>query len=461
MMPLNKTSLIRYFSRILKIVFWIVIFNAMVTLLNYIYTDPSSYSLYRFLWHDYNENKGTIENIYLGSSHVYMDINSHTMDELSGLHNFNMSSPSQPLNGSYYLLKQADHDNDLSNVYLELYYMCSVKDNFNKNLDVITNPTYNNRNWQNIDFMNNSWYKLAYIKSCLYNIDYLPDIFFPFIRYREKLGDWNYVKTNLETKSGKDYRSYHYYAEYTENGYCKTYEGMYVYSTRKFMDINRLYNQSKILDENPMGELSEAYLKKIIVYCQQRDIPIILFISPMDNLQLISTVNYDNYVNQVREIASEYNVPFYDFNLIKQQYLELDKDVCFHDIGHLNAEGAALYTPVLYKVLTGSKEQNASLFYSTYAEKLANCDPDFYGLYYRRAESEIGESIKVYHIASNREDMEYRIIITPEEGEQYWLQDFDTNASFTLPASEDGICTIVARMKDNPEEIIQTMEINL
>lgn len=459
-MPLNRTSLFRYLSRILKIVFWIVVFYAMVTLLNYIYTDPSSYQLYRILWHDYNENKGTIDNIYLGSSHVYMDINPHTMDELSGLHNFNMSSSSQPLNGSYYLLKQADHDNDLSNVYLELYYMCSVKDSSNADLDFITNPRYNSRNWQNIDFMNSSWNKSEYIFSCLYDIDYLPDILFPFIRYREKLGNWDYVKTNLETKSDIDYRSYHFYKEYTENGYKENREGMYIYSTQKFMDQNRLYNQTRILNENPMGETSESYLRKIIVYCQQRNIPIILFISPMDNLNLISTVNYDNYVNQVKEIASEYNVPFYDFNLIKQQYLELDKDVCFQDNNHLNAEGAALYTPVLYKVLTGSKEQNASLFYSTYAEKLANSDPDFYGLYYEYVETETGETAKTYHIASNRESMEYRIIITPEEGEQYWLQDFDTNASFTLPASEDGICTIVARMKDNPEEIIQTMEIN-
>lgn len=409
-MPLNRTSLFRYLSRILKIGLGIGAFYIIVALLNYVYTNPSAYVQYRIFWHDYNENKGTIDNIYLGSSHVFMDIDPHTMDELSGMHNFNMSLPSQPLNASYYLLKQADHDNDLSNVYLELYYKCSVKDNYNENLDPIIDPAYNNRNWQTIDFMNNSWNKLAYIKSCLYDIDYLPDILFPFIRYRQKLGDWDYVKTNLETKSDEDYRSYHK---------SNIREGMYVYSTEKFMDKDRQCLQKRILDENPMGELTEAYLRKTIVYCQQRDIPIILFISPMDNLQLISTVNYDNYVNQIKEIASEYNVPFYDFNLIKQQYLELDKEVCFQSADHLNNEGTALYNPVLYKVLTGSEEQNASLFYSTYAEKLANSDPDFYGLYYRNTESETGESINVYHIASNREDMEFRIIITPEEGEQY------------------------------------------
>ncbi len=458
-MQLNRTTLFRYLLRILKIGFGICILYAFVALLNYVYTDASSFDLYRILWHDYNENKGTIDNIYVGSSHVYLDINSHTMDELTGQHNFNMASPSQPLNASYYLLKQADLDNDLSNVYLELYYKCSVKNNFKENLDRINDPASYNRNWQNIDFMKTSWNKLAYMKSCLYDIDYLPDILFPFIRYREKLGDWDYIKTNLETKSAEDYRSYHYYKE--EDGYQEYVEGMYMYSTKTFMNVQRIFKQDRILSENPIGEISESYLRTIIEYCQQREIPITLFISPMDNLSLISTLNYDNYVKQVREIALEYDVDFYDFNLIKPQYLDLNKETCFRDHNHLNTEGAALYTPVLYKVLTGSEEQNASLFYSSYAEKLANSDPDFYGLYYENAETDTGERTRIYHIASNREVMEYRIIITPEEGNQYWLQDFSTNSSFILPASENYICTIVARMKDAPEDIIQTMEINL
>ena len=54
--------------------------------------------------------------------------------------------------------------------------------------------------------------------------------------------------------------------------------------------------------------------------------------------------------------------------------------------------------------------------------------------------------------------MEYRITLTPNEGEQYVLQDFAENKEFTLSAQEHGICTIEARMADNPEDI-QTMEI--
>ena len=63
-------------------------------------------------------------------------------------------------------------------------------------------------------------------------------------------------------------------------------------------------------------------------------------------------------------------------------------------------------------------------------------------------------------IASNRDsEMEYRIILTPKEGEPYTVQDFDTNKEFTVSQGEEGICTITVRMKGSSEEI-QTMEIN-
>ena len=63
-------------------------------------------------------------------------------------------------------------------------------------------------------------------------------------------------------------------------------------------------------------------------------------------------------------------------------------------------------------------------------------------------------------IASNRDsEVEYRITLTPKEGEPYMVQNFDTNKEFTVSRGEEGICTITARMKGSSEEI-QTMEIN-
>lgn len=81
--------------------------------------------------------------------------------------------------------------------------------------------------------------------------------------------------------------------------------------------------------------------------------------------------------------------------------------------------------------------------------------PAVYGLYYREMEK---EQIKTLQIASNRESgLEYRVILTPCEGEQYMLQDFSENKKFTISVQEHGICTIVVRIKDSGE-VIQTLE---
>lgn len=55
--------------------------------------------------------------------------------------------------------------------------------------------------------------------------------------------------------------------------------------------------------------------------------------------------------------------------------------------------------------------------------------------------------------------MEYRIVMTPEEGNaQYLVQDFSENRMFKVDRGEHGTCSIVYRMKDTPAAE-QTIEI--
>jgi D-alanyl-lipoteichoic acid acyltransferase DltB (MBOAT superfamily) len=127
----------------------------------------------------------------------------------------------------------------------------------------------------------------------------------------------------------------------------------------------------------------------------------------------------------------------------------------FRDAGHLNNAGASLFTPFFYETVTSGALETKHCFYESYEEKLRETPPALYGLYYREQ-----ENLRSYYIASNRQNgMEYRIIITPQDGEQYCLQDFDTNAQFRLPKDLRGVCTLVARMADTPEQVVHTMEI--
>lgn len=434
------------------------IFIIVVRILDYMYVSDDGWE--RILWHSFYEDKGKIENLYLGSSHVYSDLDPYKLDQLNGQYNFNLSSSSQRLNGTYYLLKEADRWNELSHVYVELYYYVSTKRNPADDTDPIEADL--SPNWRNTDNMRFSLNRLQYMITMAGPEKY-PDIFFGFSRYRSHLGDWNYAEQTIQRKKGSEYLNYQYHHEWEDgNGYEEYFPRGWYYSLREFQEKGRFYNQYVTLGEEPIAETSEAYLRKVITYCQEREIPITLFISPIYELQLISTEHYDNYLDQVREIAAEYGLDLYDFNLVGEEYLPIQETRYFRDIGHLNAAGADLYTEFFHQIIFGDAEENQKYFYDTYEQKLAHAEPEVYGIYYRDEETEEdGTLYRNMFIASNRDEgMEYRVVMTPESDQKrYLLQDFSENKVFKVDYDEHGTCSIAYRMEDAPD-MVQTIEIS-
>lgn len=441
----NDRYVIQMFvKRIAGLLAGLFIFMVITHILNEMYVDAEGMTWYRILWHHYYEDAGKIDSLYLGSSHVYSDIDPSVLDRLSGKYNFNMATPLQRVNGSYYLLREAARKNELRHVYLEMNYECIIDDSVLPDCK---------RNWCNTDYMKPSINKAAYILA-IGGADEYVDILLPFIRYRVSLGDWEYIKTELEIKGQEDYRDYRYAADSGE-----TYEPKgFRTSTRVYGDSRKIFSQQHILSGYSLEKRNESYCRQIIEYCQKKEIPITLFVSPINDLQLISTLAYDDYRTEIKELASEYGVPFYDFNLARAEYLPIWDGKYFRDAGHLNQDGAELFTPFFYQVVSGDEADNKTYFYDSYAEKLNKLPPEIYGLYFREAGD--GEERKTMWIASNRDEgMEYRIILTPSEGEQYMVQDFSENKEFSVPTDEKGICTIVMRMAETPDEV-QTIEIN-
>ena len=172
-----------YVQSALKVLIVLMVFTGIAHALNYIYLNPDDSNLERIFWHNFYEDEGKIDNIYLGSSHVFCDLNPNILDDINGQYNFNMATPGQLLNGSYYILKEADRINELSNVYLELYYY-NVKDYPGSVSERISHEYF--RNWQNTDYMRMSLNRLQYMFA-IADCEWYADIFLPFVRYRGKL----------------------------------------------------------------------------------------------------------------------------------------------------------------------------------------------------------------------------------------------------------------------------------
>lgn len=436
----------RLFSAITSILAGILIFEGIVHLLNQMYAEEDEW--YRILWHYFYEDAGKIDNVYLGSSHVYCDLDPTILDRLNGQYNFNLSSPGQLLNGSYYLLREADRTNELSHVYLELYYVCNYD-------DTVFLEYY--RNWMNTDYMKPSVNRASYMLAIGGQEQYL-NIIYPFSRYRINLGDWSKIKGLIERKESKMYADYENEWEYGDgNGKC-TYERQgFQRCTRIYKDSQKFYPQMERLMDYSIGERNEKYCRDMIEYCKKEEIPITLFVSPIFDLQLISTEGYDDYNMAIRELAAEYDVPFYDFNLAKDAYLPIQDGKYFRDVGHLNQYGAQLFTPFFYEVVSREEEDNKEYFYNTYKERLGESKPSIYGLYVKTLNER--KSSQVLQIAANREfGIEYRITLIPDGEKRKMIQDFKEKKEFRTPLEEHGVCIIVARLKDNPVEM-QTMAI--
>ena len=182
----------------------------------------------------------------------------------------------------------------------------------------------------------------------------------------------------------------------------------------------------------------------------------------MYGLSPVSTEHYDYYVDEIRTIAGEYGVAYYDFNLVKEEYLPIQRNEFFMDTDHLNGAGADFFTTFLNQVMSKEDSENEKYFHASFAERLRAEEPRVYGLYLREhtSQEEPDQQMKTYWIASTREDdMEYNISLVSDTGEVNLIQDFTENREFTLPAEEHGICTIRARMKDGVEELCN-MEIS-
>ena len=393
----------------------------------------------RLMWHSYYAQDENIDNLFLGSSHVYCDINPEVLDNMTGETNFNLATASLNLDGAYYLLREADKMHDLKAVYLEMYYMGAVVANERKFNDV-TND------WRNLDYMKWSTNKLDYFLEVSGPTMY-ADTLFPMLRFRSEIGNAEHIVEQIRTKQNEDYLNYRCInlEKGTNIQYC---DKGFMYRDGLFEEKDWHGIQTCVEGENYLGETAEYYLRQIIEYCQDRDIDITLFSSPVTNLQVIADGKYDDYVKDINGLVNEYGIEYYDFNLCKTEYLPLNQESSYSDDDHLNAKGAAEFTELFGYVMKQTFQENAKYFHESYVEKLLKEEPFVYGIV-RLKNSEEGN----YMVISNQEiGMEYEITLWNENDESRLLQYYSENKTFYVEDT-DKKCEVKVRKKGTIEPI--------
>ena len=449
----NTAKVHLYIKRSIEIIFIVALCVFIIKILNYIYVNDcsnGSASWERDVINDFYMQEKNIDYIYLGSSHVFMNVIPTKLDEINGKNNFNLATSAQPYMASYYLLKEALKYNEPEHVYLEMYYMIPYAYGDLDNAQVIT------MNWNVLYQMPLSLNKLNY-ECHLANKKYGMMTFFPVRQFSEHTFDAAYIKSVLDQKKTENYRNYIHIrderAPLFEKGFCTTLD---------YVEPGTFEGNTSALPDNWIDNNSEKYLHKIIDLCLSNEIGLTLFTSPMPDFRLCCMGNYDQYIAKVNELTETYNLHYYDFNLCSPKYLDLQSDTNFMDHDHLNYTGATLFTDVLGEVLLDELEGNPipeDMFYSSYDEKMQQIDQRIFCLDIQQDDTEEPKTYMLYSIDNLAEtEAEFRVTkIRTWETEPVMVQDWSTHNCVTFPETETGVFIVEARPVGS-EEITNRVE---
>lgn len=430
----------------LKVLIFIVLFIACGKFLRFILVDDTE-SYTRIMMHELYNPEENIDILFVGSSHCYFSFVPTITDEIFGKNTFNAGSSSQGLDASYELIREANKDNDLEQVYLELYHRMGMSgENKDRTLMMGTNIIS--------DYMKPSLRKWMFLLRASSKEHYVNS-FIVARRDWEKLFEPEYIKELVKKKLSDDYQNYEY-TYVTDAGAAYQGKG---YVTNNGAAPEYYYFQCWPIYAEGVAKDWQKSLMQIIEYCEKEEIELTLVSAPMPNFALAGMGNYDDYPKKVYEIIEGTGVKYYDFNFCKEEYIPNTSSI-FRDSDHLNTEGAELFSTVFAQFFTGQISEE-ELFYNSYNEKLAHLEPMVLGLGHQDRTSAYSEEIvRHIHIVSTKETgMEYRIILTPQEGEQYMVQDFAENREFEVPLSDHGVCTVVSRQIADPDNTVSTMEV--
>lgn len=432
------------YKKLLSVACFCLLMLLINKFLHFILIDDTQ-SFTRIMMHEMYTQKSDIEVLYLGSSHCYRSLIPEVTDNIFKANTFNAGTSLQQLDTTYAMLVETAKTNALKKVYVELYY--------GVNGEIFANRTDLTATYLISDYMRPSFNKLQLLVNAS-SPEHYVNSFILGRRNWEKLFSPSYVIENIRKKLSDSYQNYDYLS----------IEGD-TYCTKGFMANDMCFDGSSnyIYDtvtsgfyDNYISADCKEYIIKIIEFCAKEKIDLTFFSAPMTDFSLISLGNYDNYITQVNNLISEYDIEYYDFNLCKEEYLKLTNDD-YIDPQHLNTTGATKFSTVFGEFFTGKLTKD--IFHDSYVEKIENLENPLIGLQIIPIESYNSydlypdlyfdhENYNYWNISTvidNLVSTQYYIEKVTSNGEQLLMQDWDTNTFIYAPINESGTFHITAK----------------
>lgn len=429
----------KIFGRCVSVVLFIACFFACGKGWRYILIDDTK-SYTRVMMHQLYESEENIDIIFVGSSHVFRSLIPSITDDEFGCYTFNAGSSSQHMDGSVALIKEAAAYHDIKHVYLELYYGVAESADRSKRTGMTSTYILS-------DYMKPSLRRVRYLLQAS-SKEYWVNSFILARRNWTKFFDPDYVRELIEKKQSDDYKNY-VVSNYVDRGFV---------ADKKVVSDGTYWNNDAygpIKADTRRGSDWEKSLLEAIDFCRKNNIEITFFVTPQPEWTVVGKKDYQDYHDYIQELADDNHVELYDFNFCSSEYFDANDRNLFKDAGHLNTNGAEVFSHLFGQLFTGSLDPE-KLFYDTYAEKLNDEDPIVYGIAASKNNSKTGLK-NCYMISNVDSGIEYRIMAATSEGNQYCIQDFDENTDFSLPKDEKGTITVEWRSAAEPD-LVHTFE---
>lgn len=423
----------------------IIMFLAVMVLigkgLRYIlYDDSNIYT--RTMMHEFSHSEQNIDALFVGSSHVYRSCVPSILDEELGMNTFVAGSSAQRMDASYQLIKEAIKNNKVKKIYLELYH-------------AVVETKYSERNQMTStyiisDYLPFSFSKIKFLLQASSSIHW-SNSFIVARRNFDKITDFEYLKTVWQNKSTDSYKNY---CPIIKNNLHEKYETKGYVSSQSIGNFDEtLEKSSNYIDVLAIKNSDwQKSVLEISELCKKNNVELVFFISPMPELRLLSFRNYQEYDEYISKLATDLGVKFYDFNLVKHEYLDTNNPENFMDTTHLNASGSETFSHIFAKTQNDPDFVN-EIMYQNISEKLASETPTLLGIKGLKDEN---KDISRYYIVCNHNDIKSEVIAIPDNRKEYLVKSFDTSAYFKLPSDEHGLLRIkwsVADGKINYREI--------
>lgn len=368
----------RYNMKAIRLFFKIVVFLVIFMLLSLIVAflmkdDANSYS--RVLTHEFYQQKN-IDIMFCGASHVSHGMDCRISDEEFGVNTFNTGTPSQGINGTYAVIRQALKNYKISKIFLETDFAITCREGSD-------HPSMGKSDFIVESFIRDPLIKMQFIIENS-SADNILNAILPI--GKDKLITFSPSKNIKKLKSliTGEYFKYKYGTK--DSGYA----GKGCVLDYDVIENGTFSNDIYEMEFKPVSAYWKKYIELIVDMCREYGVELVFYSMPGSDFYLHEKGDYDVFYKEISSYFSTLGYEYYDFNLCKPLYSLEDCD--YSDDNHLNANGVEKFSHIFCDLFTG-KVSRDEMFWSSYKEKTDNQGPRIYGLLIIKAEN--GSSFEI------------------------------------------------------------------